>query len=353
MTATDPTRARPSMADVGRLAQVSAQTVSRFFTGSGYVSAQTRERIEAAVAELGYRPNHVARAFRVNRTFTIGVMTMGTMNYGITALYSGLSAAARATDYSIVIGHINADIDEPGALDEARQVLDNLQSLQVDGILLATQYRDADELLEGISERLPVVTFSGRPRPTADTVALDSYRAGREATEHLISLGHERILHVGGPSNRNEAIERARGYSDALDEAGLQPLPIAPGTSWGAESGHRAGLGADIAEFSAVFAADDSIALGFMSAMRSRGLEAPRDYSIVGVDDMPETAYYSPPLTTMRMDFDELGTIAFDMLRRHIEKGERFDLRVLPPTLVTRASTAPPSGSGEESRSPA
>lgn len=222
-------------------------------------------------------------------------------------------------------------------------MLDNLQSLQVDGILLATQYRDADELFEGISERLPVVTFSGRPRPTADTVALDSYRAGREATEHLISLGHERILHAGGPTNRNEAIERARGYTEALADAGLTPLPIAPGTSWGAESGHRAGMAANLEDFTAVFAADDSIALGFMSAMRTRGFEAPRDYSIIGVDDMPETAFYSPPLTTMRMDFDELGTVAFDMLRRHIEKGERFDLRVLPPALVTRESTAPPT----------
>lgn len=336
-------RTRPSMADVGRIADVSAQTVSRFYTGSGYVSAKTRERIEAAVAELGYRPNHVARAFRVNRTFTIGVMTMGTMNYGITALYSALSTAARATDYSIVIGHIDADIDEPGALDEARRVLDNLQSLQVDGLLLATQYRDADELFQGISERLPVVTFSGRPRPTADTVALDSYRAGREATEHLISLGHARILHVGGPTNRSESIERARGYTDALVDAGLTPLPIAPGTSWGAESGHRAGLAADLDGFTGVFAADDSIALGFMSAMRARGFEAPHAYSIIGVDDMPETAFYSPPLTTMSMDFDELGTIAFDMLRRHIEKGERFDLRVLPPALVIRESTAPPT----------
>ncbi|GAA2998591.1 LacI family DNA-binding transcriptional regulator [Microbacterium aurantiacum] len=327
------------MADVGRLADVSAQTVSRYFTGTGYVSATTRTRIEAAVAELGYRPNHVARAFRVNRTFTIGVMTMGTMNYGITALYSALSAAARATDYSIVIGHIDADIDEPGALEEARRVLDNLQSLQVDGILLATQYRDADELFEGISERLPVVTFSGRPRPTADTVALDSYRAGREATEHLISLGHTRILHVGGPPSRNEAVERERGFVDAVLAAGLPALPSVPGASWGAETGHRAGKAADPAQFSAVFAADDSIALGFMSAMRSRGFESPRDYSIIGVDDMPEAAFYSPPLTTMRMDFDELGTVAFDMLRRHIEKQERFELKVLPPTLIVRGST--------------
>lgn len=331
------------MADVGKLAEVSAQTVSRFFTGTGYVSTETRARIEAAVAELGYRPNHVARAFRMNRTHTVGVMTMGSMNYGITALYSGLSEAARATDYSIVISHIDSDIDEPGALQEAREVLDNLQSLQVDGIILATQYRDADELFEGISERLPVVTLSGRPPgPSADTVALDSYQAGLLATEHLISLGHERILHVGGPVNRNEAIERERGYTDAMLEAGLRSLPTVGGSSWSADSGFHAGLVADPASFTAVFAASDAIALGFLSAMRSRGHKAPRDYSIVGVDDMPETAFYSPPLTTMRMDFDELGTVAFDMIRRYIETGERVDFRVLPSVLIVRDSTAPP-----------
>ncbi|MFC0678775.1 LacI family DNA-binding transcriptional regulator [Lysobacter korlensis] len=336
-------RTRPSMADVGRLADVSAQTVSRFFTGTGYVSAETRTRIEAAVAELGYRPNHVARAFRVNRTNTIGVLTMGTMNYGVSATYAGVTAAAHATDYSIVISHIDVDIDDPGALEEARRGLDTLQSLQVDGIILATQYRDADELLEGISEQLPVVTLSGRPLPTADTVALNSHEAGLLATRHLIELGHERILHICGPQNRNEAIERERGYTEAMKEAGLDvPAPV-PGTSWGAESGHHAGLTVDPASFTAVFAANDAIALGFLSAMRSRGLESPRDFSIVGVDDMPETAFYSPPLTTMRMDFDELGVVAFDMIRRHIESGERVDLRVLPSALVVRESTAPPT----------
>jgi DNA-binding LacI/PurR family transcriptional regulator len=330
------------MADVGRLAEVSAQTVSRYFTGTGYVSAETRERITAAVAELGYRPNHLARAFRANRTKTIGVMTMGSMNYGITALYSGLTATAHATDYSLVINHIDSELDEPGALEEARRGLETLQSLQVDGIILATQYRDADELFEGISERFPVVTLSGRPQPKADTVALDSHQAGFLATRHLIDLGHERILHVGGPVNRNETLERERGYHDAMSEAGLPPLPPLQGTGWSAESGHAAGLVADPAEFTGVFAANDAIALGFTSAMRSRGLEAPRDYSIVGVDDMPETAFYAPPLTTMRMDFDALGTVAFDMIRQHIETGERLDLRVLPSVLIERESTAPP-----------
>ncbi|MET0716321.1 MAG: LacI family DNA-binding transcriptional regulator [Mycetocola sp.] len=335
-------RTRPSMADVGRLANVSAQTVSRFFTGTGYVSATTRTRIEAAVAELGYRPNHVARAFRVNRTNTIGVLTMGTINYGVSATYAGVTAAAHATNYSIVISHIDVDIDDPGALEEARRGLDTLQSLQVDGIILATQNRHADNLLEGISDRLPVVTLSGRPKSAAASVAVDSHQAGLLATRHLIELGHQRILHIGGPRNRHETIERERGYSDAMLEAGLPPLPIIPGTSWSAASGHLAGLSPNLGDFTAVFAANDPIALGFSSAMRSRGLEAPTDYSIIGVDDMPDTAFFAPPLTTIRMDFNELGSVAFEMIRHHIQTGQQLDARVLPPMLVVRDSAAPP-----------
>jgi DNA-binding LacI/PurR family transcriptional regulator len=221
----------------------------------------------------------------------------------------------------------------------------------VDGIILATQYRDADELFEGISERLPVVTLSGLPRSSADTVALDSHEAGLLATRHLIGLGHERILHVCGPTNRSETVERERGYVDAMTEAGLAPLPRAQGTSWAADSGYRTGLAVDPAEFTAVFAANDAIALGFASAMRARGLTAPGDYSIVGVDDMPETAFYAPPLTTMRMDFDALGTVAFDAIRRRIETGERTDLRVLPSVLIERESTAPPKSDERNSES--
>jgi DNA-binding LacI/PurR family transcriptional regulator len=127
-----------------------------------------------------------------------------------------------------------------------------------------------------------------------------------------------------------------------MAEAGLPPLSRLEGTSWSADSGYRAGLDVDPATFTAVFAANDAIALGFTSALRSRGIEAPRDYSIVGVDDMPETAFYAPPLTTMRMDFDELGSIAFDAVRHRIETGERRDLQVLPSVLIERESTAPP-----------
>ena len=171
------------------------------------------------------------------------------------------------------------------------------------------------------------------------SAAVDSYEAGMLGTRHLVELGHNRVLHVPGPEGRNETIERQRCYEDAMAEAGLATRMTAFGTVWGPDSGHRAGLAVDLDFFSAVFAACDGIAFGFMGAIRRRGKEAPLDYSIVGVEDMPEYAYFAPPLTTMRMDFDQLGTVASDMIRLRIETGEREDLKVLPSSLMLRDST--------------
>ncbi len=335
-------RARASMADVGRLAGVSAQTVSRYFTGTSYVSADARERIEAAVAALNFRPNLVARNLRANHTRTIGVMAIGELNYGMATLLAGLSAAARATDYSLAIAQIEAAPSDPGAMAEAQRALDNLQSFQVDGILLATSDQDSEALFERIWETLPVLTISGRTQLSVDSATVDSHQAGYLATRHLIELGHTRILHVGGPPRLNETYERVRGYEDALREADLAPLDIVGGSGWSAEAGFAAGLAADPDAFTGVFAGNDQIALGFLRAMRTRGYAAPLDYSIIGVDDMPDAAFFEPPLSSIYMDFHTLGTESFDMIRHHIETGERLERRVLPAVLVPRESTAPP-----------
>lgn len=328
------------MADVGRIAQVSAQTVSRYFTGTGYVSAGTRARIEAAVAELGYRPNRAARSLRTNRSDTIGVLTVGPLNYGAATIITGLTESARAARFPLMITHLAIEMDDPGARAEVRRALDSFLSSRVDGIVVSTPFLGTEDLLDHIWETVPVVTISGRPRSTADTVDVDSYAAGLGATRHLVELGHRRILHVAGPVDRNEAHERARGYLDALAEAGLEPLPLARG-DWSADSGHAAGLAADPATFTAVFSGNDQMALGFLAAMRERGRTAPGDYSIVGVDDMPDARYFDPPLSSMYMDFTALGEAAFRMVHARIHTGERQARHVITPVLVPRASTAP------------
>lgn len=332
-------RSLPSMADVGRAAQVSAQTVSRYFTGTGYVSAPTRARIEAAVAELGYRPNRAARNLRVKRTDTIGVLTVGPLNYGAATILAGLTEAARGARFPLMITHLDLEMGQASAKEEVKRALDGFLSSRVDGIVVSTPYLGTEDLLDHVWDTVPVVTISGRPWSTADTAEADSYGAGVTATRHLLELGHRRILHLAGPADRNEAHERARGYHDVLTAEGIDPLPLIRG-DWSAASGHAAGTAVDPSAFTAVFAGNDQMALGFMSALRTRGLVAPGNYSIIGVDDMPDARYFAPPLSSVAMDFTALGATAFSMIHHRIHTGERLERRVIDPVLVPRESTA-------------
>ncbi|CAH0140395.1 LacI family DNA-binding transcriptional regulator [Microbacterium sp. Bi128] len=332
--------ARPSMADVARVANVSAPTVSRYFTGSGYVSAETRERIAAAVDALGYRVNQAGRNLRLQRTNSVGVLALGALNYGSAGVLTGLSLAARAADYTLNIIELDLDYDAIGWEKEAARALDHFLSMPVDGIVLSTPVRGAEALIDTISRNTPVITVSELPHSRDASASTQSHTAGYEATRHLIALGHERIVHLAGPSTRNEAAERERGYRDAMREVNLAPDVVDVAVDWSSASGFRAGQLVDPATFTGVFAANDEIALGFLSAMEKRGLRAPHDYSIVGVDDMPTAAYFSPPLTTMRLDFRTLGDHTFRMLHHEILTGERPRHLVVEPQLVRRESTA-------------
>jgi DNA-binding LacI/PurR family transcriptional regulator len=291
------------------------------------------------VAELGYRPNYAARNLRTNRSETIGVLTVGPLNYGASTILGGLTESACRARFPLMITHLDVATEVQAARGEVRRALDSFLSSRVDGIVVSTPYLGTEDLLDHIWETVPVVMVSGRPRSTVDTTDVDSYRAGVGATRHLVELGHQRILHIAGPADRNEAHERTRGYHDTLVTAGLAPLPVVRG-DWSAASGHVVGVAADPATFTAVFAGNDQMALGFMSAMRSRGLVAPDDYSIIGVDDMPDARYFAPPLSSMFMDFTALGATAFKMIHHRISTGERLDRHVIEPVLVVRESTA-------------
>jgi DNA-binding LacI/PurR family transcriptional regulator len=337
--ATRSPKSRPSMSDVGRLANVSAQTVSRYFTGAGYVRNETRERIEAAIAELGYRPNLVARNLRANRTHTVGVISMDALNHGNAMTLTGLSRAARKADYSLITTQLDINLDDEDAETAVKRALDQFISARVDGIVIATSFVGTEKLLDHIWEQLPVITISGRPWANIDSATVDSHHAGLIGTRHLVELGHRRILHLAGPLNRNEAFERQRGYFDALDEAGVPRLEVHSSPNWSAKSGYDAGLAVDPSTFTAVFAGNDQIALGFMRAMSERGLVSPDDYSIVGVDDMPDARYWRPSLTSVWMDFVSVGQFTFERLHRRITTGEHEERLVLEPTLVARESS--------------
>lgn len=342
-TRTPRTAARPSMADVGRLAQVSAQTVSRYYSGEGYVSEATRARIAAAIEELGYRPNRAAGSLRARRTGTIGALSVGEMNYGSAQILAGLSSAARDAGRTLMIDVVPLEYDATGWREEVRRTLDHFLSAPVDGIIVSTAVAGVGQEIVERHPDVPLVNLSerhgssGTGRPGPSTV-------GIMATQHLIDLGHERIVHVAGPATRTEAADREAGYRAAMEAAGLEPQVITGATSWWADSGAVAAQSLRDGDVTAVFAANDELALGVMSALEARGLRAPRDYAIVGVDDMPAAAFFSPPLTTVAIDFEGIGRAAFTAMGHLLEQGEDAPdvLADITPRLVVRGSTAPP-----------
>jgi DNA-binding LacI/PurR family transcriptional regulator len=337
-TTTPNPRRRPSMIDVGRRADVSAQTVSRFYTG-GYVSPEARDRIEAAVRELGYRHNRLPRNLRAVHTDTIGLLNLGPINFGNAGILMGVNRAARAADQALVTTQYELDPSAPGVRDQVFRDVDNLLSMRVDGLVIATPYTGIELLVDHIGDAVPVVSLSESASPRVRSVHADSYDAGLLAVRHLVGLRHRRILHVSGPADRDQASSRLHGYLDGLAEAGLEPLPVLEAEEWDAASGARCADRADPDGFTAVFAANDVIALGFMSRMRARGLEAPRDFSIVGVDDMPEAQFFSPALTSARLDFELLGETALRMVLSLVRGIEPDVQPVIATSLSVRDST--------------
>ena len=332
------------MADVGRSAGVSAQTVSRYFSGTGYVSDKTRRRIAAAVEELKYRPNRSAASLRARRTGTIGVLTVGELVHGSAQILTGLSHGARELGQTLMHAQVDVGFEARGWQGEAQRAIDHFLSAPVDGIIASPSIPGIDEALDTARDYVPVVNLSERPGSVADSVGTHSYTAGLDGTRHLIERGHAEIIHVAGPITRNEARERELGYRDAMEQAGLTSVVLGEARDWTPAPGYEAGRAVDPDSFTAVFAANDELALGFMSAMEESGRKAPADYSIVGVDDMPAAAYFSPPLTTMRLDFQGVGRTSLRMMHEMIRTGASTPRRIIEPELVIRKSTAPPRG---------
>ena len=339
MTSSAQPMSRPSMADVARLANVSTQTVSRYFTGVGYVREETRDRIAGAIAELGYRRNQSARNFRRQRMDTVGVLAMGPFNYGLAEILTGLSLAARREDMTLTITQLDVGPQAADQQVEVQRALDHLLSLPVDGVVVLTPFAGVEQALKEISGTTPMVTISDHTTANGAVASAHSRSAARQATQHLLDLGHTQVVHVAGPPGRNEAAEREAGYRDVMAAAGLDPVVIDGADDWTPVCGFRAAEKIDVS-FTAVFAANDEIALGFLSGMTRRGRRAPQHYSIVGIDDMPSSEFFSPPLTTVRLDFRLLGGIALEELLRQLRTGSPAVHCGTEPQLVVRESSA-------------
>jgi DNA-binding LacI/PurR family transcriptional regulator len=325
------------MADVGRLAGVSHQTVSRVLNGSPNVRPETRERVLAAMRELDYRPNSVARALVTGRSKTLGVVSFDTTLYGPASTLLGIERAAHAADYFIIVASLKA-------LTEASvtEAIERLRLHGVDGILVIAPYDDAVQALLHVSADLPLVAVEAGPEHGLPVVSVDQALGARVATSHLLELGHATVWHVAGPPDFIEARQRVSGWQATLRGAGV-PVPGPLAGDWSASSGYE--LGQRLARdptVSGIFVANDQMALGVLRAMHEADRPVPEAVSVVGFDDIPEAPYFLPPLTTVRQDFDELGSRGVRLLLATIQAGDIVGAGpAVAPRLVVRASTAP------------
>jgi DNA-binding LacI/PurR family transcriptional regulator len=325
------------MYDVARLAGVSHQTVSRVINGSTQVRPETRDKVLAAMEKLDYRPNPVARALVTGRSHTLGLVTFDTALYGPASTLVGVERAAHAAGYFVSIVSLES-LDR----DEVDRAVERLHIMGVDGIIVIAPHVATTNALWNLPADLPVVAVEAGPENGVPVVAVDQYQGARLATQHLLGLGHATVHHVAGPADWIEAQRRIDGWRDALDAAG------APGSTplrgdWSPRSGYEIGQRLlDVPDLTALFVANDQMALGLLRALHEHGRDVPGDISVVGFDDVPEAEFFSPPLTTIRQDFAEMGRRGLHLLLAQID-GRDDSLRheTVPATLVERASTAP------------
>jgi len=328
------------MADVAARAGVSHQTVSRVVNGHHSVAPDTRERVQQAIAELGYRPNLAARALVTGSTRTIGLVTVKINQYGPAQTMLGLESAARRAGYSVSI----SILDEATAT-AMREAVDRFVAQSVDAVVALSTYDDAAEALRSLEAPVPLVAVQvggGEDRPA---VGVDQETGARLATRHLLALGHRTVHHVAGPADSQEARARVEGWRSELEAAGA-PVPDPLQGNWTPSSGHAAGkeLAARMRageHVTAVFLANDQMALGCLAALHDEGLSVPGDVSLVGFDDLPEAPYFTPPLTTVRQDFAELGRRGVQLVLARL-RGEDLHPDAVPAELILRSSTARP-----------
>jgi DNA-binding LacI/PurR family transcriptional regulator len=335
--APDGRRRTAVMADVARLAGVSHQTVSRVINDSTHVRAETRERVLVAMRQLAYRPNPAARALVTGRSKTLGVVGFDTTLYGPASTLFAIEQAAHAAGYFITIVSLPV-VDRASLLN----AVDRLSLQGVDGILVITAHEGAAEALVDLPAGVPLVCVeAGRPH-ALPVVAVDQFAGAVSATQLLLDLGHRTVWHVAGPRDFLEAQQRVDGWRATLEAAGVEAPPVLTG-DWSPRSGYEVGRRlAEDPEVTAVFVANDQMALGVLRALHERGRSIPREISVVGFDDIPEAQYFTPPLTTVRQDFGEMGRSSLRLLLALMRNDQPPTRLTIAPELVVRRSTAPP-----------
>ena len=326
------------MKDVARLAGVSHQTVSRVLNDHPSVRTETRERVLRAMRDLDYRRNTAARALVTQRSQTLGLVSFDTTLAGPSFMVYAIEQAARDAGYFVSISSARSLVEN-----SVWDAINRLREQAVEGIITIAPMDSARAALGRVPRDMPVVGVGVGDLPGVAMVGVDNAVGARLAVRHLLELGHATVHHIAGPVDWPESQQRIAGWRAELDRAGAPEPPVLTG-DWGAQSGYEAVsvLAADPA-VTALFCANDHMALGALRALGEARRAVPGEVSLVGFDDIPEAAYLYPRLTTVRQDFAEVGRRSLELLIEQITSGTRATSRVLfPPHLVVRDSAGPP-----------
>lgn len=346
-------RSRVTIRDVAALAEVSRQTVSRVTNGSQSVSPATRARVEQAIATLGYRPDASARSMARGRSGYLACISPNLTDYSFASIIEAAEAEAREHGYYLM------STSAPDVATFAQLMTDLTESGRAEGVMVVNPY--SDERHQYVPAAFPTVFTGARPREDgADSVMLDDVAVARQITDHLISLGHRRIGMVTGPPAEDCTQDRSRGYYEALAAAGIDPDPdlIVEG-NWLPASGYEAfqhwfaAAGPSYSDNgrplsgdekpTALFAQNDQMALGVLRAAGDAGVVVPDELSVIGVDNIPLAAYFSPPLTTVHQDFARIGQLAARLLIRVVEaQADEHEHHLLSGEMIIRRSTGAP-----------
>lgn len=332
-----PPPARVQIRDVARAAGVSHTTVSRVLNDHPSVVRETRERVLESIRQLDFRPSSTARALATGRSRTLGVIIFDATLYGPAATLNGIGEAAREAGYALNVALLRSMADR-----SAQEAMDRLASQAVEGIIVIASEKSVAKSVADTRHRVPMVVLNDSFDDRVPAVTFDEGGGGRQATEYLLQLGHTTVWHLAGPADSIAAAGRMAGWRAAL-RAAHAPIPPTSIGDWTAASGYRRGMElAQNPNLTAIFAANDQMALGVLHALHEVGRRVPDDVSLIGFDDIPEATYFSPALSTIRPDFAQVGRQCVAVMLEQFEQGASAKGRAAPTDLVVRRSTGPP-----------
>jgi LacI family transcriptional regulator len=326
-----------TLIDVAKAAGVSHQTVSRVVNNYPHVSSKTRENVLATIHKLGYQPNRVARGLVTRSSRTVGVVSFGVDYFGPAQMLINIEKAVRESGYGLALDNLSTL-----NILALHQSIARLKGAMVDGIVIAAPIINlAVKQVLGLRKDVPIVLTDVHVGARIASVILDQKEGARLATQHLLDLGHTCIAEISGPLNWNDAALRHEGWLETIHRAGLESGPHVAG-DWSAQSGYTAALKllALGTPFTGLIVGNDQMALGALRALNERNLSVPKDVSLVGFDNIPEAAFFGPPLTTVRQDFGVMGKQSVEYLFKLIEVPDTLiSQQVLYPELIVRSST--------------